>query len=81
MEPVEATVAEARKEWYKKYQCYGIKMKKDDGKWPQVMTVGKKTDGISEEKKKEVAELIVGKLQKGMSVADAKHLAAEELLK
>ena len=81
IEAEEATVAEVRKEWYKNYLSYGIKMKKDDGKWTQVMTVGGKRDEISQEKKRTVAEDVVAKLQKGMSVADAKHLAAEQLAK
>ena len=82
MEPEEeAPVAEVRKEWYKNYLSYGIKMKKDDGKWSQAMTVGGKRDEISQEKKRTVAEDVVAKLQKGMSVADAKHLAAEQLAK
>ena len=81
IEPEEATVAEARKEWYKKYTCYGIKKKKDDGGWSQVMTVGRRNDEISKERKEEVAELIINKLERGMSVDDAKHLAAEQLAK
>ena len=81
VEPEEPAVAEARMEWYKKGLGYGIKLKNDEGKWPQVMTIGKKTDQISQEKKKEVAARIVGELEKGMSVADAKHLAAAELSK